>query len=456
MVAGLAAAFAQQQPNPKLTYCIDTDWLPYEALQDGQHVGMSKDYLYLVAEKAGIDLQLLNTSSWQESIRHLKNGKCHLTPFLNRSPNREQYLEFSHILFEAPNVIITHGDGIPIPSLAVIKNEKVGAVRGYRLHEYITQSYPDVPVYEVPSEIAGIRLLAAGDIDVMVGSMHTIVEHIQKNGLHNLRITGWLGLDDELRIGVGKDHVHLLESINKAISEISATQHNEIYRRWNNVKVVKEVDYGLLIKVVIPILLLTIILLVRHFMAVRYGKRIEQKNKELLNLQASLKNKNNKLHYLSTHDPLTDLYNRVQISAEAEELIRRKKRGIHGCSLVFIDIDDFKYLNDHFGHNIGDSILKQFADVVKKCIRETDIIGRWGGDEFVVLCPGASLDEAQHFANRLQGALDQATFEQGANVKCSIGLSELAIEDSLKQWLERADNAMYEAKSSGKHCVKTQ
>lgn len=445
---------AARQQQTSLTYCIDTDWLPYEALRNGQHTGMSRDYLDLITEKAGISFNLIKTKSWLDSIRMIKSGRCDATPFLNITPNRSEYLAFSEVIFKAPNVIITHSKGTPIPNLAMIESEKVGVVKGYRQHEYITRRFPEVPIYEVPSELAGIRLLAAGDIDVMVGSMHTILEHIQTNGLHDLRITGWMGLDDELRLGIRKTHAEHLPAINEAINSISAQQHNEIYRRWNNIKIIRELDFGLMAMVVVPILTLLIILGIRHSIVVRYRDRIQEKNNALESLQSALKKKNDKLHYLSTHDPLTDLYNRVQITAEAKEHIKRKKRGINDCALVFIDIDDFKHLNDQYGHNIGDAVLEQFSNILKKCARETDIIGRWGGDEFVVLCPGALKNEAESFAQRLQAELEDTIFSQGVSVSCSIGLSEVLKNDNIENWLERADNAMYQAKSSGKCCIK--
>lgn len=455
IAAFICSTSAKQQTNTQLTYCVDTDWLPYEGLDNNQHTGMSKDYLDIISQKTGFEFVLIPTPSWIDSLRRLREGSCDATPFLNQTEERSEFLEFSNIIFKAPNVIITNAEGIPIPNLAIVKNEKVGVVKGYRLHEYISKHYPDAPLYEVPSELAGVRLLASGDIDVMVGSMHTIVEHIQRNGMDNLRITGWIGLDDELRFGVTKSHSDLLPIINKAIDEITAQQHNEIYRRWNNVKVIKEMDFWLLVQIVVPILILLVILFIRHSIAVRYGNRIKEKNKTLESLQEALKRKNDKLHYLSTHDPLTDLFNRVKITTEAEEHIKRKKRGINECSLVFIDIDDFKEINDHYGHNVGDAILEQFANILKKCARETDIIGRWGGDEFVVLCPGALQSEAERFALRLQKALDEASFSQGASVSCSIGLSEVNNDDTIDRWLERADEAMYQAKSSGKHCIKS-
>lgn len=456
LLFGHSNASAWQQEPLQLKYCIDPGWLPYEGVKNGQHIGMSKDYIDLIAQKAAFNINLVATSSWQESIRLLQNGHCNLTPFLNYSPNRAEFLVFSKVIFTAPNVIITHGDSTPIPNLAMVKDETVGVVKGYRLQEYVTEQYPNVTLHEVANEIAGIRLLAKGDIDVMVGSMHTIVEHIHNNGLRNLRITGWIGLDDELRVGVAKEYAHILPAIDAAIADISAKQHNEIYRHWNNVKVVKEVDVGLLLKIVLPILMVSIILLIRHLIVLRYRKRIEDKNKVLESLQAALKKKNDKLQYLSTHDPLTDLYNRVKITAEAAEHIKRKNRDISECSLIFIDIDDFKVLNDHYGHNNGDAILEQFANALKSVARETDTIGRWGGDEFVVLCPGTLQPEAQHFAHRIQEALADTTFDCAAQVKCSIGVSELGKGDSLEQWLERADSAMYHAKSSGKNTVRTE
>ena len=89
-----------------IDYCVAPDWLPYEAIRDGKHVGISSDYLAILAEKLNVDFRLVPTNTWLETLEFLQQGKCHLVPILNASESRSQYLKFSEVYFSAPNVLV--------------------------------------------------------------------------------------------------------------------------------------------------------------------------------------------------------------------------------------------------------------------------------------------------------------------------------------------------------------
>lgn len=151
-------------------------------------------------------------------------------------------------------------------------------------------------------------------------------------------------------------------------------------------------------------------------------------------------------------DKLTGVWNRRKLDEVGHaELLRLVRYGTPS-SLMIIDIDDFKAINDTFGHATGDTILCLVADVCGQSIRETDILGRWGGEEFIIILPGAGVDESLQVAERVRVAIN--TLETGLDrrVSISIGLSLGLSSDDWHQWFERADAALYRAKSSGKNC----
>ncbi|PKU26135.1 diguanylate cyclase [Telmatospirillum siberiense] len=151
-------------------------------------------------------------------------------------------------------------------------------------------------------------------------------------------------------------------------------------------------------------------------------------------------------------DKLTGVWNRRKLDEVGHaELLRLVRYGTPS-SLMIIDIDNFKVINDTFGHATGDSILCLVATVCGQSIRETDILGRWGGEEFIVILPGAGVDESLQVAERLRMAIN--TIETGLDrtLSVSIGLSLGLSSDDWHQWFERADAALYRAKSSGKNC----
>ncbi len=159
---------------------------------------------------------------------------------------------------------------------------------------------------------------------------------------------------------------------------------------------------------------------------------------------------------MAMKDRLTGTWNRVRLEEEVQKEIDRSERYGHPASLIMLDLDFFKQINDQFGHRVGDLILKEFCLVVKRCIRTTDILARWGGEEFVVLLPNSGFSQARRLSERIRAAIEKHHFHQGVKITTSIGLSTCQPEDTLDSWLERADKALYRAKSAGRNCVKSE
>lgn len=156
---------------------------------------------------------------------------------------------------------------------------------------------------------------------------------------------------------------------------------------------------------------------------------------------------------LSLTDPLTSLANRRKIDNDFDELVRLFKRYRTPFSVVIADIDKFKSINDTYGHEVGDMVLKKFAKILRSNTRSTDKVGRWGGEEFIVLCPNSKLDEAQAVAEKLRVEISNTYFPVVGKVTTSFGISEFKDEDDVNSCLKRADEALYAAKNSGRNKV---
>ncbi|ADC89315.1 diguanylate cyclase [Thermocrinis albus DSM 14484] len=155
-------------------------------------------------------------------------------------------------------------------------------------------------------------------------------------------------------------------------------------------------------------------------------------------------------------DPLTGLYSRQYLEDYLNKEMSRVKRHKLVISLLFIDLDDFKWVNDTYGHMVGDVVLKSFASLLKENLRSGDIPVRYGGDEFVVILPHTSAEGAMVVAERIRRAVENHVFEaHNVSIKLtvSIGVTPLKEEDDVTSFLERADRAMYCAKREGKNRV---
>ncbi|WP_419811380.1 GGDEF domain-containing protein [Bacterioplanoides sp.] len=174
-----------------------------------------------------------------------------------------------------------------------------------------------------------------------------------------------------------------------------------------------------------------------------------------------------RLQQLATTDALTGLHNRRCVQELAEREIKNHRRHGLPLSVLMCDLDNFKRVNDLFGHLAGDRVLRNFSQVLNQQVRAGDLVARWGGEEFLVLLPSTPLAEAQAVAERVRQHIEQAPVTMADSeiyTTTTIGISELALEgvsltmgnlagDCFEQLVARADDALYQGKANGRNCI---
>ncbi len=163
---------------------------------------------------------------------------------------------------------------------------------------------------------------------------------------------------------------------------------------------------------------------------------------------------------MSVTDQLTGLNNRRFMDARLEDALVRFSRGVETTSVLMLDVDFFKAVNDQWGHDAGDRVLQEIARRIKANMRAIDVGCRYGGEEFVIVMPGATIEDARQAAERLRAAVEGSAFEIGQGkppVKITIsgGLAQLRDGDTAKRIMARADACLYAAKSAGRNCIKS-
>ncbi|WP_029214839.1 bifunctional diguanylate cyclase/phosphohydrolase [Kallotenue papyrolyticum] len=206
--------------------------------------------------------------------------------------------------------------------------------------------------------------------------------------------------------------------------------------------------------------LVLLVMLARQLFAIlenqRLYARLQQAYAALEQSHAEVQAANQRLEALATVDPLTGLANHRAIVWQLDSELERARRWQQPFALLFLDLDHFKALNDSGGHALGDDTLREFGAVARASLRSFDVLGRWGGEEFVALLPQTGLDDALRLAEGLRAAVAAHRFtEAGIHLTCSIGLA-LYPDDGLERdtLLERADRAMYAAKRLGRNQVR--
>ncbi len=174
---------------------------------------------------------------------------------------------------------------------------------------------------------------------------------------------------------------------------------------------------------------------------------LKAKNEELLEL-------NDKLQKLSTIDTLTQVFNRRKVDQLLQDVYKQYQRYGAVFSVILLDVDHFKKVNDTYGHNVGDDVLVKIAQTLKRNLREVDALARWGGEEFFIICPNTSAQSACDLAVKLRGIIEDTRIEVVGNMTCSFGTATITEGMQIKDLLKIADMNMYDAKTAGRNCVK--
>ena len=180
---------------------------------------------------------------------------------------------------------------------------------------------------------------------------------------------------------------------------------------------------------------------------------VKQRTEELEITNNELTKEKLILQGLSSRDSLTGLFNRFKLEEAFEYEQKQSNRYETDLSIIMIDIDDFKSVNDTYGHNIGDVFLKEIAEILKTSFRDVDTVGRWGGEEFLILLPKTNLEDSKQIAEKVRKEIELHKFTEIGNKTASFGVATHSNNESLSSLLNRADKALYAAKENGRNRV---
>ena len=424
----------------KITMCIDPSWMPFEAIDEkGNHIGMVTDYFKIFEENLNTKFEVIKTDSWTQSIEFAKARKCDIFSLAMETPERKKYMNFTTAYLSIPLVVAT---GMEVPFINDVKElygKSVASPKGYSSLEYFKKEHPLINIVEVNNTKEGLDLLQDKKIYAFIGTIASIGYESQINYIANIKIAGKLYDDWKLGIGVRNDDLTLLNILNKTVLTLTEEQKREILNKWVSIKYESHIDYTLLWKIVISFLIILFVLL--------YFFNKEKK------LKIKLEKAYDELKHLAITDKLTNVYNRHKLDEVLEIEKKRADRYNSIFGIMILDIDYFKKINDLYGHHVGDNVLKEFATILKDNSRDTDIIGRWGGEEFLIIVPETNKESIELFAQNIRKRVEFNSFELVEHLTVSIGTTIYKKNESTETTINRADNALYEAKNSGRNCV---
>lgn len=416
----------------RVTMCVDPDWMPLERIEGGRHVGIAADYMAILQKRLGIPIELVPTENWVQSVEFAKSRRCDILSLAMPTPSRYAYLVFTRPYLRLPLVLATRDREPFVADITVITDEPLGVVRGYAFSEILRRKYPDLDIRDVDSVEAGLDRVEQGELYGFIGTLATVGYALQ-NRHPELKIAGKFDEYWELGIGLRNDQPLLFSAFQKAVDSLSRRQSQEILNRWISVKYDKAIDYSLIWEGLGATALLLLFLLYRQRM-------LQKHNRELLELTRT--------------DALTGVGSRHYLDQELDRLLNHYRRYGSVFSIMLIDMDYFKKVNDRFGHLTGDRVLIEFVGLVNQHLRKTDVFGRWGGEEFLLICPRTALPQAEILAERIRGTTERHDFKGTGRQTVSIGIAACESPDiTTARLVSIADEALYAAKAAGRNRV---
>ncbi len=438
-----------------ISLCIDPDWMPVESFDaTGRFVGMSADYYHLFEAYMGIPFKVMKTQTWNESLALAREQRCDLVSLLSKTDSRNEYLNFTTQLMRLPYVVATRKEELFIESTSQLLDKKIGIVKGYSIYEKLMKRYPEGRWIEVKNITEGLLKVQSGELYGFIDAVPTIGYSISEMGMQDLKISG--RIDEETRdlsIGVNKYDPVLLSIMQKAVNSLTEEDHQRIRAKWSPLQYESKVNYSLAWWVLSVSVIVIGLLAYRQHMLKRYHRIMELAYAEKQDAHLKLLSKSAELERLSTTDMLTGVYNRLKMNHLVDTELSRVKRYGGTFALIMIDLDHFKLVNDNFGHPVGDQVLIKMTQVINRELRASDALGRWGGEEFMLLCPGTTFDGALRYAEKLRNALSETVFAVVGHQYASFGVTAFDETDSVDSMLQRVDAALYHAKENGRNRV---
>jgi len=445
-------SLTQQEQNflrqkKTITICIDPNWLPYERVnENGEHEGIGAEIIDLISKRINTPIKLIPTKDWGASINYIKQRKCDILSFAMQTPERNKSMNFTSPYITQPLVIVTRDEELFIDGINDIGKRKVAITKNYAFIEILKQQKPDLQIVEVDSIQDGLEKVQNGELFGYIGSMPTIAYIMQRHSFVDLKIAGKLDPEMILSIASRNDEPLLNSILEKALNSIDKNEKQTIFNRWYSIKFEQGMDYRLFWKIitVVSIIMLSILYWNRQLAKARSQTQLALDQLKVVKME---------LEYTAITDRLTGLYNRTKLDEVLSYEITRAERFKSPFALIILDIDYFKKVNDSFGHQVGDKVLVEIANLLKNNSREIDTVGRWGGEEFLIICPETDKEGATKLAEHLRNKISQHSFDIVGSKTASFGISIYKTNDTEQVVVAKADEALYRAKDNGRNRI---
>ena len=423
-----------------------SDWRPVEFVDDkGEAQGITVDVLKLLNQR--LDVQFVPTpySDWDLLLDDYKAGKLQMVANISDLPERRSFSSFSLDYWTLQWIMVGKHDAEFDAKLALMPAQRIAIMREYQFVKQLKKDFPQHQVIEVDSLSQGLEMVVAGRADFVLDTV--VASGIAMRDPRYVNLRAYLPTDLPVYpsyFGVRKDLPELLVILNKGIKTINDADRKNLQDKWLNLEIKQGLDQHRVFTLVLQIAGLSLVVII-GFLIWNFSLRRE------VNLRRKVEEK---MRFMAGHDDLTQLPNRSLLIERLQTALHQHARHNEMLALMFIDLDGFKQVNDQHGHDLGDEMLVKLSAILSHCVRKTDTVARFGGDEFVILLTGlVDRDDAAIVAEKILLYLQEPLMLSAcqATVGASIGIAIYPHDGTdAATLLKSADKLMYQVKQQGK------
>ncbi len=430
----------------RITYCVHRDRMPFEDIREGAPDGLAPDLIGMVEARLGITFRPVPSGSWASSREHLRDGRCEILAAVDVTVPEDPALIRTAPYLRYTLAVAMRGEAPFISGIPDLVGRTVGINGDRPKMDTLVARFPAVAFAGVEDIPEGLAKVSTGDLDAFVAPLPLVDRALRRATPGSLKIAGYVDLPGALGIGVRKDLPDLRTILDKAIASFTEAEIDTLHRRWLAAPPEDRFDPAWLWAVAAAALIAGLAVFLWRRETGRLRRRIAD-------VQAELQTKQKEVETLMITDPLTCLNNRPKLKEVLGKEAKRFERYGRTSAVILMDVDRFKAVNDTYGHNLGDVVLCKIGELLRNNVRKADTSGRWGGEEFMVLCPETDTGGAARLAENLRRTIEGTRLPKVGTLTCSFGVAVFRGEDTGETVVGRAEEALARAKAAGRNRV---
>ena len=445
----VAAPPSETELPKRIVVANSASWIPYSFLDNaGNPRGVLIELWRLFAQKNNVEVEF-KLVDWADSIEMVRNGQAHVHGGLISTEERRETLHFFPKEILRIRTLVFFDEDVGVRDLASMSDMPMGVIAGSAEEDFMRKRFSNIPLKLFPNGESLIKSAIDGEIPAFISDYPTGYYHlIMQHSLDRFE-TGPTLFTKPIKTATRLGDKGELDRIAAGVVDIPRAEILRALNKW----LIPEAELPPWVwpTVIAGVLALVLAGIGMHLLAVR--RTLRMKTQQLRLSLEQLSAANEELDRLARLDGLTEVPNRFAFVEVAPREMERAKRYERALSLVMIDLDHFKAVNDQYGHQAGDAVLKQIADIVRTHLRPSDVFARLGGEEFAMLLPETDSQLAAHLVERiLDNVVTTAVVhdDKRISVSFSAGIAEYRANDTLDTLIANADAALYKSKALGR------